>query len=177
MSTSDDFTYTLYIGGEIDDDMAGALIIQMAEFHDADPTAFWDVVINCTGGTTEAGSAVAMQIRSYSEGHGGTHHVTTIATGQCCSMATLIAAVGDWRVTDSLCVWIFHEPITGVFEANLTNITDDLKMLHQWNDAADKLLLERTNMTLQQYQRKIKGRNWFAMSEELLELGFVDEVR
>jgi ATP-dependent protease ClpP protease subunit len=157
--------------------MSGMLITQMAEFHDQDETAFWNVIINCSGGTTESGSAVYSQLLAYAERGNGTHYVTTIATGQCSSMATLIAQAGDWRVTDELCVWMFHEPNTGVFESNLTNISDDINMLKQWNDIADDKTIERTTLTRQQYQRKIKGRNWFAMSKELLELGFVDEVR
>lgn len=176
MSADGDVMYQLYIGGEIDDDVAGEIITQMAEFDDADPTAFWNVVINCSGGTTESGSAVAMRLRSYSERGGGSHYVKTIATGRCASMATLIAQQGDWRITDRLCVWLFHEPSTGVFEMTLSNVRADMDMLQKWNDIADEMVVERTNLSVKEYQSKIEGRNWFAMSDELFELNFVDEV-
>lgn len=177
MTTSKDATYQLYVGSEIDGEAAAELINHMADFHEEDPTAFWDVVINCEGGSTEAGSAVAMTLRSYSDFADGGHFITTIATGQCSSMATLIAQMGDWRVTDVLCVWVFHEPSTGVFESTLTNIVADINCLRKWQSKVIDLLLERSKMTKEQYQLKIEGRNWFVMADELLELGFVDEVR
>jgi len=174
----DDVTYQLYLGGEIDDEIAGELITQMAEFDEQDPTAYWNVIINSGGGDTEAGSAVAMTLRSHSERGGGNHFITTIATGRCASMATLVMQAGDHRVTDELCWWMFHEPSTVCStEQSLTNAARDAQMLKRWNDVADTILLERTTLTIQQYRRMIKGHNLFLMGTELFDMGFVDEVR
>lgn len=170
-------SYQLYVNGELDHESVAAYVNQMFEWDQDDPDASWQIVINSPGGETESGTALYETIASYSRRGGGSHFVTTVASGECSSMAVLVSQAGDWRVTGRLTVWVMHECSMGPFEAPLSEVATNLDVYQRFSEEADLLTLERTNITLEGYRKHIDGKQWMLLGSELLYYGFVDEVR
>lgn len=166
------------ISGYIDDDAAALIIGQLQEAHLDSDAADWFIVLSSPGGEIEAGTAVYEVIKAYSQRSHGTHVVTMFIVGQCCSMATLIAQAGDYRITTRLTQWMFHDLQVGCSTGeSMTNVKSSIASLDEWSVAADEEMLSRTNMNLVDYSSEISKGDWYVRGGELLTLGFVDEIR
>lgn len=165
-----------HLTGYIDVDKASEFTTDLQLADESDPDAFWKIIIHSDGGDIEAGSAVYDLLRNYSERGDGTHYITTHMLGQCCSMATLVSQAGDWRTTTNLTFWMFHDLTTCMTDRTTKDIREQCDMYDEWAEEADRLMLERTNLSFEAFRENVDGRDWWLRGKVLQELGFVDEI-
>jgi ATP-dependent protease ClpP protease subunit len=163
--------------GYLDNDKVSDFIAELQYADEMDPNAYWDITLNSEGGDTPAGTALYETLRLYSERGEGCHFITIRAVGECCSMATLVIQAADRRETTGLTLWMFHSTLTNIEEKPARAAVRELAAIVGWDEDADAVMLERTVLSPAQFRERIAVGDWWVRADELLALGFVDEVR
>lgn len=160
----------VFLGSEVDDDVANAIIAQMLFLESEDPDKEITMYLNSPGGVISAGLAIydTMQYLRCP--------VSTVCIGQAASMGAWILAAGSKGLRKALpnSRIMIHQPLAGV-RGQASDIEIHAREIIQLRERMNQILAYHTG----QSEEKIKEdteRDRFLTAEESKEYGIIDEV-
>ncbi len=160
----------IFLGGEVDDDVANLIVAQMLFLEADDPDKDISLYINSPGGSITAGMAIydTMQyIRC---------EVATMCVGMAASMGAFLLAAGakgKRRALPNAEVMI-HQPSGGA-RGQATDIAIQAKRLIATKEQMNRILSERTGQPLERVAADTERDN-FMTADEALAYGIIDEI-
>lgn len=160
----------IFLGGEINDDVANSVIAQMLFLEADDPDKDIFLYINSPGGVITSGMAIydTMQyIRC---------EVSTICIGMAASMGAFLLAAGakgKRRILENAEVMI-HQPSGGA-KGQATDISIVAKQIEKIKDRLNTILSQRTGQPFDKVAQDTERDNYMT-AQEALAYGLVDEV-
>ncbi len=160
----------IFLGSQVNDEVANVLVAQMLHLQSEDPKADVHLYINSPGGSVTAGLAIydTMQFISCD--------VATFCIGQAASMGAVLLAAGTKGKRFSLpnSRIMIHQPLAGMqgtAEEILIHATEFRKTKRKLNE----ILMKHTGQTLEAIE-KDTDRDRFMSAEEGVAYGLVDQV-
>ena len=162
----------IFLGGEINDDVANTVVAQMLFLEMEDPDADICLYINSPGGSVTAGMAIydTMQFIKCD--------VSTICIGMAASMGAVLLASGakGKRFATPNAEILIHQPlISGGLSGQTTEIKIHADHMVRTREKLNKLLSERTGQSLETIERDTERDNYMT-AEEALEYGLIDGI-
>jgi ATP-dependent Clp protease protease subunit len=160
----------IFIGSEINDDIANAVIAQLL-FLEADKSGKEiSIYINSPGGSITSGLAIYDTMQFINA------DITTICVGQAASMAAVLLAAGTKEKRFSLpnSRIILHQPFGG-FQGQATDIAIQAKEILRMRESINKILAKHT----QQSAKKIAAdvvRDFIMTTKEAKDYGIIDTI-
>lgn len=164
----------LHLHGHIDEKKARKVISALAELHNEDPEAPWDIVISSQGGYIVDGAAIYSEIFSYSMRGNGGHSITTRVRGQAASSASLVFQAGDLRLLGSADRIVIHEPTLSCEDMPLVQVEQLVSELRDWMYLYVTKHIERTELKRDYVTERIRGRDWIIHGDEAVALKLAD---
>jgi ATP-dependent Clp protease protease subunit len=160
----------VFLGHEIDDQIADLVIAQLLHLESEDPEKDIQLYINSPGGSVTSGLAVydAMQyIRC---------DVATSCIGQCASMAAVLLAGGAHGKRFALpnSRILIHQPWGGT-QGQVTDIEIQAKEMLRIRASLDEILATHTGQTVKKIHRDTERDN-IMTAQEAADYGLVDAV-
>ncbi|MEM9824953.1 MAG: ATP-dependent Clp endopeptidase proteolytic subunit ClpP [Planctomycetota bacterium] len=160
----------IFLGQQVDDQIANALVAQMLFLQSDDPKSDIHLYINSPGGSITAGMAIydTMQFVSCD--------VATYCIGQAASMgATLLTAgaAGKRYALPNARIMI-HQPLAGM-QGSAREIEIHVEELRRVKKRMNEILLEHTGHTLEKIEQDT-DRDRFMSAEEARDYGLIDKV-
>ncbi len=160
----------VFLGREIDDDLANVIIAQLLFLEAEDPEKDVMLYINSPGGDVIAGLSIydTMQLVRCD--------VATVCTGQAASMASFLLAAGTKGKRYALphSSVLIHQPLAG-FRGQATDIEIHAREILRARDTFHRLFAQHTGQPIEQIVRDTDRDN-FMNAEEAKAYGIVDEV-
>lgn len=159
---------TIFINGEINDDMAAGIVAELLFLEAKGVDKPINLYINSPGGAVTAGLAIYDTMRHIR------CKVHTLCVGQACSMAAVLLAAGDERhVLPSARVMI-HQPSGGA-EGKQTDIVISAKEITRMREYLSSILSARTGKDLSVIDIDVE-RDFYMTAQEAVEYGIVDGI-
>jgi len=160
----------IFIGSEINDEVANAVIAQLLYLEAEKPDKEISLYINSPGGSISAGIAIydTMQfVRA---------DVATIAVGQAASMAAVLVAAGRPGKRYSLpnSRIILHQP-SGGFQGQASDIAIQAKEVLRIRESLNEILVRHTHQSKEKIQADIE-RDFIMTAAEAKEYGLIDQI-
>jgi ATP-dependent Clp protease, protease subunit len=160
----------IFIGSEINDEVANAVIAQLLYLEAENPDREISLYINSPGGSISAGIAIydTMQfVRA---------EVATIAVGQAASMAAVLLAAGRPGKRYSLpnSRIILHQPYGG-FQGQASDIAIQAKEVLRIRESLNDILVRHTHQAKEKIQADIE-RDFIMTAAEAKEYGLIDQI-
>jgi len=162
----------VFIGQEIDDDLANSVVAQLLLLDQKDSTRDIKLYINSYGGSVTAGMAIYDTINYIKA------EVTTVCVGVAASMASVLLAAGTGgkRLALPNSRIMIHEPRqTSIGSMSTSEQIIDTKLIMDMRDQLVRLLAKHTNQTERKLKKDIKEDCWFK-PEEALKYGLIDKI-
>ena len=160
----------IFVGGEIDDDLANLVAAQLLFLEAEDPTKEINLYINSPGGSVTAGLAIydTMQFIKCD--------LSTLCVGQAASMAAVLLAAGTKGRRYSLphSRVLIHQ-LSGGFRGQATDIEIQARETLRLREALNNILVRHTGQTLKKIE-KDTDRDTFLGPQEAVEYGLIDEI-
>ncbi len=159
----------IFIGGEIDDCLANAVISELL-FLDSQGNDEISIYINSPGGSITAGMAI-YDTMSYVKSP-----ISTICVGMAASMASVLLASGDTgkRYILPNSEVMIHQPLGGV-NGQATEIKIVADRILFLRNKLNKLLSEKTGQDIKKIEKDTE-RDHYLTAKEALEYGLVDKI-
>ncbi|MEW9670808.1 ATP-dependent Clp endopeptidase proteolytic subunit ClpP [Ammoniphilus sp. 3BR4] len=160
----------IFLGSEIDDDVANAVVAQLLFLAAEDPDKDIHLYINSPGGSVTAGMAIYDTMQFIKP------NVSTICIGLAASMGAFLLAAGEKGKRYSLpnSEIMIHQPLGGV-----RGQASDIKIHAEWilktKKQLNEILAEKTGQPLEKVERDTDRDN-FMGALEAKEYGIIDEV-
>lgn len=160
----------IFLGTQIDDTVANAVIAQMLFLESDDPDQDIHLYINSPGGVVTAGLAIydTMQFIKPS--------VSTICIGQAASMGAVLLAAGEkgkrFALPNSRIM--IHQPLGGA-QGQASDIEIQAKEILRTKNCLNSILAKHSGQT----EKRIKtdgDRDYFMNAEEAIAYGLIDTV-
>jgi ATP-dependent Clp protease, protease subunit len=160
----------VFLGSQVNDEVANAIVAQMLFLQSDDPKADIHLYINSPGGSVTAGLAI------YDTMQFVTCDVATYCIGQCASMGAVLLAAGAAGKRHALpnSRIMIHQPLAGM-EGTAEEILIHVKEFRKIKEKLNKILLKHTGQTLEKIN-KDTDRDNFMSAEEALEYRLIDRV-
>lgn len=160
----------VFIGTEIDDDVANLVIAQMLFLESEDPEKDINVYINSPGGSVSSGLAIYDTMQYVKSA------VSTICMGQAASMGAVLLAAGakGKRFCLPHARVMIHQPIGG-FYGQASDIEIQSREILRMKSILGKIVSEHTHQPIERVM-KDTDRDFFMNAEEAVGYGIVDEV-
>lgn len=160
----------IFLGGEIDDDVANLVVAQMLFLEMENPDSDISLYINSPGGSVTAGMAI-YDTMNYIK-----CPVRTVCIGMAASMGAFLLMAGEKgkRLALPNSEVMIHQPLGGASgQASDVQIRAEwlLKTKHKMN----RLISEMTGQTLENVE-KDADRDFFMGAKEALKYGIIDEI-
>lgn len=174
-AAADQYHRVYHLNSDIDDTSVSHAISTLSRWHRMD-TAMGEhgeyrVVICSPGGYISVG----MKLYAFLKNLGLDRNIITIASGFCASMATIIHQAGTERWIDSGTSYLIHDP-SGYAGGTIGDIEDTKAWMDQLKQQGHIILAERSKLTAEEIGERCKRRDWWMLSDEVVELGFADKV-
>ncbi len=159
----------IFIGGEIDDCLANAVISELL-FLDSQGNDEISIYINSPGGSITAGMAI------YDTMNYVKSPISTICVGMAASMASVLLASGDKgkRFILPNSEVMIHQPLGGV-SGQATEIKIVADRILFLRNKLNKLLSEKTGQDIKKIEKDTE-RDHYLTAKEALEYGLVDKI-
>lgn len=159
----------IFIGGEIDDDLANAVISELL-FLDSQSNDEISIYINSPGGSITAGMAI------YDTMNFVKSPISTICVGMAASMASVLLACGDKgkRYILPNSEVMIHQPLGGV-NGQATEIKIVADRILYLRGKLNKLLADKTGQNIKRIEKDTE-RDYYLNAMEALEYGIVDKI-
>lgn len=160
----------IFIGTQIDDFVANAVVAQLLFLQMEDPKKDIHVYVNSPGGSVTSGMAIydTMQFMRCD--------IVTYCIGQVASMSTILLAAGTkgkrYALPNSRIM--IHQP-TGGASGQASDISIAAKEILRWRKVLNEILSKHSGHPLEQIE-KDSDRDYFMTAEEAKEYGIVDCV-
>jgi len=162
----------VFIGGQVDDDLANLVIAQLLFLSNEDAKADVSLYINSPGGSISAGLAIydTMQfIRC---------DVSTVCVGMAASMGAVLMAAGTAgkRFILSNSRVLIHQPlIRGVLTGPATELDIEAREIIRLRRRLYDVLSRHTGQSVEQIERDCDRNKWLH-AEEAVEYGCADKI-
>ena len=160
----------VFLGSEIDDQVANLVIAQLLFLEAEDPDKDIRLYINSPGGSITAGMAIydTMQYISCD--------VATTCVGMAASMGAFLLAAGEIGKRSALpnSEIMIHQPLGGT-QGQAADIEIHARRIIRMRDDINRILAERTGQPLERINLDT-DRDHFMAAQEAKEYGLVDEV-
>jgi len=160
----------VFLGTQVDDEMANALVAQMLFLQSDDPKADIHMYINSPGGSVSAGMAIydTMQFISCD--------VATYCIGQAASMGAVLLTAGAKGKRHSLpsARIMIHQPLAGM-QGTAEEIDIHVREFRRTKKKLNQILIKHCGQSLEQIE-KDTDRDRFMDPEEAVTYGLIDKV-
>ena len=160
----------IFMGEQVQDDMANIVIAQMLFLESEDPDKDINLYLNSPGGVTTSGLAIYDTMQYIKP------DITTICMGQAASMGALLLAAGAKGKRYALphSRVMIHQPLGGM-QGQATDIDIHAKEILKTRDTLNRILAKHTGKDFDTISRDTE-RDFFMSSEEAKEYGIVDKI-
>ena len=160
----------IFLGGEIDDDVANTVVAQLLFLEMEDPDADICLYINSPGGSITAGMAIYDTMQYIKP------QVRTVCVGMAASMGAFLLMAGEKGKRCALpnSEVMIHQPLGGA-----SGQATDVQIRAEWLlKTKEKMIRMKTEMTGQSEEtiRRDLERDHFMSAKEALEYGIIDEI-
>ena len=160
----------IFIGEQVQDDMANIVIAQMLFLESEDPEKDINVYINSPGGSVTAGFAIYDTMQYIKP------DIVTICMGQASSMAALLLATGAkgkrYALPNSRIM--IHQPLGGA-KGQATDIDIQAREILKIREVLNDILAKHTAQSVKKV-REDTERDFFMNSEEAKAYGIIDKI-
>ena len=160
----------IFLGTDVNDEIANALVAQMLFLQSDDPKADIHMYINSPGGSVSAGMAIydTMQFVSCD--------VATYCIGQAASMGAVLLTAGAEGKRFSLpnSRIMIHQPLAGM-QGTAEEISIHLREFQRTKRRLNEILINHCGQSLEQIE-KDTDRDRFMDPEEACSYGLIDKV-
>ncbi len=160
----------VFLGTQVNDEVANAIVAQMLFLQSDDPKADIHLYINSPGGSVTAGLAI------YDTMQFVTCDVATYCIGQCASMGAVLltaGAAGKRHALPNSRIMI-HQPLAGM-EGTAEEIMIHVKEFRKIKEKLNTILLKHTGQTLEKINEDTDRDN-FMSAEEAMSYRLIDKV-
>ncbi|MBQ3222529.1 MAG: ATP-dependent Clp endopeptidase proteolytic subunit ClpP [Clostridia bacterium] len=160
----------IFLGGEINDDVANAIVAQMLFLEMEDPDSDIMLYINSPGGVITAGYAIYDTMRYLR------CPVSTLCVGMAASMAAFLLSSGAKGKRKALpnAEIMIHQPLGGA-RGQATDIQIQAEQILKMKKKLNMQLAENTGKPLAEIEKDVE-RDHFLTAEEALAYGLIDEI-
>ena len=160
----------VFVGGEVEDGMANAIVAQLLFLQAADPEKEISMYINSPGGSVTAGLAILDTMRMIK------CPVATYCIGQAASMGAILLAAGEKGRRHALpnSRIMIHQPWGGA-QGKASDIEITAREILRLKDILNGILAESSGKRLDDVARDT-DRDYFMSAEDAKNWGIVDEV-
>jgi len=160
----------IFIGTEINDQVANVVIAQLLFLQTEDPEKDIHIYINSPGGMVSSGLAIYDTMQYVKP------DIATYCIGQASSMACVLLAAGTKgkRFVLPHSRVMIHQPIGG-FYGQATDVEIHAKEILKMKDLLNNILAKHTGQPIEKIQKDTE-RDFFMSAEEAKHYGIVDEV-
>ena len=160
----------MFVGGEIDDDMANAIVAQLLFLQAQDPKREVSMYINSPGGCVTAGLAILDTMKMVK------CPVATYCVGQAASMGAILLASGEKGRRYALphARIMVHQPWGGA-QGKASDIEITAREILRLKEMLNGILAEASGRTLESVTNDT-DRDHFMSAEEAKAWGIVDKV-
>ncbi len=162
----------VFVGGQIDDDMANTVVAQLLYLSNDDPKADVNVYINSPGGSISAGLAIYDTMQFIRP------EICTFCVGMAASMgAVLMAAGGKGKrfILPNSRVLIHQPLIRGVLTGPATELDIEAREIIRLRMRLYEILARHTGQSVEQVERDCDRNKWLN-AEEAVEYGCADKI-
>jgi len=167
----------MVFGADVSQKSVAAALTQLAVWDRQDPSGKWTIDINSGGGDAIAGLHLFDQLTAHSIRGGGKHHITITVRGHAASMAGILLQTADVRRIGPESWLMIHEISAGT-GGKIGEMKDDMKWFELMCDRIARVFVARSKkkITLDEFDKRWKDRNWWLDSKQAFDFGFVDEI-
>lgn len=160
----------IFLGGEVTDDSANAIIAQLLFLEADDPKKDIYMYINSPGGSVTAGMAIFDTMQYVKP------DVSTLCVGMAASMGAFLLAAGAKGKRFALpnSEIMIHQPMGGA-QGQVTDIEIQAKRLLEIKDKMNRILAERTGQDIEKVRQDTERDN-FMEAAAAMEYGLIDKV-
>jgi ATP-dependent Clp protease, protease subunit len=160
----------VFLGTEINDEIANLVIAQMLFLESEDPEKDIHFYINSPGGTVSAGLAIYDTIQYIRP------PVSTLCLGQAASMAAVLLTAGEKTKRYALpyARIMIHQPLGGA-QGQATDIDIQAREILRVREQLNNIIAKHTGQSIKKIE-KDTDRDFFMTSKQAVEYGIVDEV-
>lgn len=159
---------TVFVTGEVNDDMADSVVAQLLFLEAMDPEKDIIMYINSPGGSVTAGLAIYDTMRHVR------CKVHTLCIGQACSMAAVLLAAGDIRSLLPSSRVMIHQPSGGA-EGKETDIVITAREITRIRSQLSGILAKHTGKSIEKIEEDIE-KDRFMTADEALKYGIADDI-
>jgi ATP-dependent Clp protease protease subunit len=160
----------IFLGSEINDDVANAVIAQLLYLEAENPEKDISLYINSPGGSITAGIAIYDTMQFIKA------DVVTICVGQAASMAAVLLAAGTsgkrYSLPNSRAV--LHQPFGGV-QGQASDIAIQAKEVLRIRESLNEILAKHTHQAKEKIQADIE-RDFIMTAAEAKDYGLIDHI-
>ncbi|MDO5320318.1 MAG: ATP-dependent Clp endopeptidase proteolytic subunit ClpP [bacterium] len=160
----------VFVSGEIEDDMANAIVAQLLFLQAEDAKKEISMYINSPGGSVTAGLAILDTMKMVK------CPVATYCVGQAASMGAILLAAGEKGRRQALphARIMIHQPWGGA-QGKASDIEITAKEILRLKDILNGLLAEASGKTLEEVTHDT-DRDYFMSAEDAKDWGLIDKV-
>lgn len=160
----------IFLGGEVTDDSANAIIAQLLFLEADDPKKDIFMYINSPGGSVTAGMAIFDTMQYVKP------DVCTFCVGMAASMGAFLLAAGEKGKRFALpnSEIMIHQPLGGA-SGQATDIEIHARRIIKIKDKMNRILSERTGQDLEKVRQDTE-RDYFMEAQAAMEYGLIDKV-
>lgn len=127
------------------------------------------VIMNSPGGSVYEGYSIYNALKSAGI------KVNTFVTGQCASIATLIACAGDSITTSPVSQWMFHKPSGGA-QGNATDLISQAEALQQIEETMAEVYASKMGKDIAEGLALMSKGDFYIKPNDLATIGFVNTI-
>ena len=160
----------VFLGGEINDDVANSVVAQMLFLEMEDPEADIQLYINSPGGVITSGMSIYDTMRYLK------CEVSTLCIGMAASMGAFLLAAGAKGKRKALphAEIMIHQPSGGA-RGQATDIEIQAEQILRVKKTMNQLLAEHTGQPLRTIEKDVE-RDHYMTADQALKYGLIDEI-
>ena len=160
----------VFLGGEIEDNMANLVVAQLLFLEMEDPDADISLYINSPGGSITAGMAIYDTMQYIKPA------VRTVCVGMAASMGAFLLMAGEKgkRLALPNAEVMIHQPLGGA-QGQATDVAIRAEWLMRTKKKMTAMMAEMTGQPLEKLQRDCE-RDYFMTAQEALDYHIIDEI-
>ena len=160
----------IFLGGEIDDDVANTVVAQLLFLEMEDPDADICLYINSPGGSVTAGMAIYDTMQYIKP------QVRTVCVGMAASMGAFLLMAGEKGKRCALpnSEVMIHQPLGGA-QGQATDVQIRAEWLLKTKEKMIRMKAEMTGQPEEVIRRDLE-RDHFMSAQEALEYGIIDQI-
>ena len=160
----------VFLGGEIDSNMANLIVAQLLFLEADDPDKDISLYINSPGGSVTAGMAIFDTMRYIKA------PVSTICIGMAASMGSLLLTAGEKgkRIALPNSEIMIHQPLGGA-QGQASEVAIHAEHLLKTRTKLNSILAECTGQPIERIEQDVE-RDHFLSAQEALDYGLIDTI-